>query len=345
MEVKGNFLTFAGVTNVTDCRTAQEVLEKANLNFTVAKSQLYAKMPGQADYDNDYNNGGQFFHGSESYKEVINAFATYRTDNNTPLGVVTDRYTPIQNIDCFRIFDNAIGRNTAQWFTAGCYSQGNKVFVSAKLGSNVLVKGKDPIDLFLVFSTTHDGTQSLRIMITPIRLICFNKLSIARRQADTSITIRHTVSAKDKIDTAHEILQITKKRAVMFEEVMNKLANTPISDKEALKQFGYVLLSSQELKDLANADYEIEDLTKRNYNAIEASGISMTKVNQLNKMVQYYHLGAGQQEWLGTKYGVYNAINGFYSNCVNDNGIKRFDNLIYGKNSEKIVDAYNNILN
>lgn len=348
--VKGNILTFNDVTDVHDCRTAKEVLEKAGLNWQVAKAEVFAKMPGAVDYENSNPNNinrddNIFFVGSNSFKPVTNAFCTYRTDKNIPLGMVKDRYTPVQNHEAFRIFDDIIGPNTAQWFTAGCYGDGEKVFITAKLGEDILVRGKDPVNLYLVFSTTHDGTQSVRIMLTPIRLICWNAMNSAICNQDSSITIRHTISAHNKIDTATEVLQIAKRKAMLFEDMLNQMTKIKFTDKEALEAFGYVLLTKTELDNLANAGYKLEDLARKNYSAIEESGISMKKVNQFNEMISYYHLGAGQQEWMGTGYGVYNAVNGYYSNCTNDKDIKRFDKLLYGNYADKIAKIGDYILN
>lgn len=57
--------------------------------------------------------------GTDIYRKCDNAFATYRTDYNIPLGVVKSKYTIVQNNDAFNFFDDAIGKNSAIWQTAG----------------------------------------------------------------------------------------------------------------------------------------------------------------------------------------------------------------------------------
>lgn len=344
--IKGNILTFAGVTDVSDCRTAEQVMQKAGLDWDVQKGQAYVRMDGAADYyAGDNLASEQFFNGSNSFKPIPNAFATYRTDKNIPLGLVKERYTPVQNRDAFKFFNDAIGANSCSWFTAGCYGNGEKIFVSAKLGDSILVKGKDPIDNYLVFSTSHDGSSGVRIMLTPIRLVCFNKMSAAIRNADDYITIRHTQSVYSKISQAQEILGIARKKINLFEQMLDQMTKIKYNDKDSIELFCQVLMTDKELKELAYNGYTCDDLARRNWNAMESAKISTQKVNALTEMITYYHTGAGQQEYVGTGYGVYNAVNGYYSNCKSETGLKRMDTLLYGKDANQIKLAGDLILN
>lgn len=343
--VRGNLLTFTGVTDVTDCRTAQEVMEKAGLNWNVAKGKILVQMPDNVDLDNPNNFGPEdIHHGYNSYKVVNNQFATYRTDKNIPLGIVKERYTPIQNIDAFKFFNDVIDKNDVSWFTAGCGGNGEKVFVSAKLSDTILVNGKDPINNYLVFSTSHDGSSSIKIMLTPIRLICFNAMNAAIRNATSYINIKHTQSAYSKISTAHEVLGITRKKIDFFSQCLEQMTKIKMNDDKALDVFSKIVFSEKELEDLAYAEYGVKDLARKNYNAMDDANISTKKVNQFCELIDYYHIGAGQREYLGTGYGVYNAVNGYFSNCKNDTGIKRMDNLLYGQAADKIKKASDLIL-
>lgn len=345
-KIKGNFLTFSGVTNVTDCITAEEVLNKAGLNWNVAKAKMFAQMPGKVDYDGDgYYNPTDFFHGSKSFKVLDNAFCTYRTDKNIPLGLVKERYTPVQNRDIFKFFDDAIGKNKAEWFTAGCKDNGNKVFISAKIDSSLLINGKDEIQNYLVFSTSHDGSSGIKIVLTPIRTICFNCMNAAIRNASSMITLKHTKNVHQNVHQGIEILDIARQKIKSFGEEMEAMCKIQMSDKEAYEIFGNVILSKDELKTLANNGYTVEDLAYKNISCINNCQISMTKANMMKDMVDYYHIGAGQRQYLGTGYGVYNAVNGYYSNVANDEGYKRMENLISGTASNKIKLASDLILN
>lgn len=344
-KIKGEPFRYKGVQNVSDCKTAEDVMAKAGLDFTVAKCEVYAKMPGAVDFNNEINNGQQFFHGSDSFKPLNNQFATYRTDINVPLGLVKARYTPVQNIEAFKFFNDAIGENKAVWQTAGAFGNGERIFVSAKLPDTILVNGHDPIDNYLVFTTSHDGTSGVKILFTPIRVVCENTLNAAIKDANNYVSIRHTESANKKLSIASEILGITKKKIKTFSEQMEKLTKIKMTDIQAQELFGNIILTDKELDQMNYAGYTIRDLINRQWRAMNDSNISTQKVNILCEMNNYYHSGIGQKEFMGTAYGVYNAVNGYYSNVDNIEGAKRMDTLLYGDKSRKIKLASDLLIN
>ena len=67
----------------------------------------------------------------------------------------------------------------------------------------------------------------------------------------------------------------------------------------------------------------------------------MKKVNTISEMNNYYYVGAGQREVLGTAWGVLNAVSGYYSNVDNADKTKRIDTLIYGYRINKIANSTN----
>ena len=54
------------------------------------------------------------------------------------------------------------------------------------------------------------------------------------------------------------------------------------------------------------------------------------KANTFAKMYDYYLNGVGQNEILGTAWGAYNAVTGYYSNVVEMEPRKRMDSLTWG---------------
>ena len=178
--------------DVSDCTTAQEVMQKAGLDFYVDKCDLVARMPFNINGNNKFNElGGEFAKDGYIYRNCPKAYATYRTDTNTPLGLVKDKYEVIQ---AFNFFNDAIGVDKAQWDRAGKFGYGHKIFVSAKLPYTTKV-GKDVVDNYLVFSNSHDGSSSINILFSPIRVICTNMLNSALNSANSYIRIKHTKSA------------------------------------------------------------------------------------------------------------------------------------------------------
>lgn len=334
-KVKGKPWEYSGAVKVENCKTAADVMSAANLDFEVAKCELIAKMPTNSIAEHE----GFVFNG-DNYVKCPNAYATYRTDYNIPLGIVKERYTPVQNIEAFSFFDDCIGKDRAIWQTAGFFGNGERIFVSAKLPNDILVNG-DPVENYLVFTNSHDGSTGVKILFTPIRVVCQNTLNAAIKTSTNFVSFRHTSSVHDNINIAKEILGICKEKVQFVKEQFNFLANKPINDENAMKLFGDVILTDKEKSDIIATGHNIKQIITRNYDAIYDANISMKKVNALSEMNNYYYVGAGQREVLGTAWGVLNAVSGYYSNVDNAEKTKRMDTLLYGDRSNKIANATN----
>lgn len=334
--VKGAPFRYRGAINVEECKTAADVMSAAGLDWQVSKCELVAKMP---IHINKPKNEG-FIFGSNNYVDCPNAYATYRTDYNIPLGIVKERYTPVQNIDAFAFFDGAIGKDKAIWQTAGFFGNGERIFVSAKLPKNILVDG-DPVENYLVFTTSHDGSSGVKILFTPIRVICQNTLNAAIRTSSNFVSFRHTKSVHQKIDVAAEILDICDNQIQFLNEQYNFMKKIQMNDNQAQEIFANVILTEDEQFRIKQTGHTIGQIVTRDWRAIQDSQISMKKVNTIAEMNNYYFSGVGQREILGTAWGVYGAITGYYSNVDNSEGTKRMDSLLYGDKSRKIELAGN----
>jgi phage/plasmid-like protein (TIGR03299 family) len=330
-------------TDVTDCHSAREVMEKAHLDFFVDKCELVAKMPFRIQSSNNVNpKMGDFSYGANIYKRCPNAYCTYRTDTDMPLGLVKQRYEVVQNLDAFNFFDDAIGENKAVWQTAGAFGYGHKIFVSAKLPIKTTVKG-DKIDNYLVFSNSHDGSSSINIMFTPIRVFCTNMLNGALHSADTYIRIRHTKTVKERLRTGAEILKIACEYADTAQQLYESLTTIKMSDDDVMKYLTNLVLNEEELRKLLEFDNVrgYRKLLSRDYLTLERTDISTRKANQIVNMFEYYLDGIGQKEIAGTAWGAYNAVTGYYSNVANLTGEKRMESLVYGGANSNMLRALN----
>lgn len=337
--IKGMPFRYKGAVNVEDCKTAEDVMSSAGLNWNVSKCELVAKMPihiNQAD-----TNG--FIYGANNYVECPNAFATYRTDYNIPLGIVKERYTPVQNTEAFNFFNNAIGKNKALWQTAGFFGNGERIFVSAKLPKNIFVQD-DVIENYLVFTTSHDGSSGVKILFTPIRIVCENTLNAAIHGSTNYISFRHTKSVHNNLDIAAEILETCNNKIANLQEQFILMKKIKMTDEKAQQTFANVVLTDDEQFRIKQTGHTIGQIITRDWRAINDAQISMKKVNIIAEMNNYYFDGIGQRELVGTGYGVYNAVNGYYSNVDNSEGLKRMDSLLYGDKARKIELAGNLIL-
>ena len=329
-------------TDVSNCVTAQDVMKTAKLDWTVQKCELVSKMPFRIGSNNEVGEDS-FVHDSNIYRECPNAFATYRTDINMPLGIVKDKYEIVQNMDAFNFFNNAIGEGKAIWDKAACLNMGEKVYVSAKLPVQTSVGRDDVIDNYLVFSNGHAGNSSVDIMITPIRVICTNMLNGALDKAACHIRLRHTKSVKEKLELGAQVLKIACSHAIDAQELYRHLATIKMTDDQVAEYICKLQLTPAEIAKLNEVDpnHGYKRLISRDYHLIDAVEISTRKSNQLYNMMDYYIDGIGQKDICGTAWGAYNAITGFYCNVANLEGEKRMNSLVWGSANNNMNKALN----
>ena len=329
-------------TDVSNCVTAQDVMKTAKLDWTVQKCELVSKMPFRIGSNNEVGEDS-FVHDGNIYRECPNAFATYRTDINMPLGIVKDKYEIVQNMDAFNFFNNAIGEGKAIWDKAACLNMGEKVYVSAKLPVQTSVGKDDVIDNYLVFSNGHAGNSSVDIMITPIRVICTNMLNGALDKAACHIRLRHTKSVKENLERGAQVLKIACSHAIDAQELYRHLATIKMTDDQVAEYICKLQLTPAEIAKLNEVDpnHGYKRLISRDYHLIDAVEISTRKSNQLYNMMDYYIDGIGQKDICGTAWGAYNAITGFYCNVANLEGEKRMNSLVWGSANNNMNKALN----
>ena len=139
------------------------------------------------------------------FREKIEGFkANVRDSDRKVLGVVSDRYKVIQNVEAFSFTDELLGQGV-RYETAGSLSGGKRVWLLARLPREYIIAG-ERISPYLVFSNTHDGSGSVKVAVTPVRVVCNNTLNLALETAQRSFSMVHTGNISDKITEARDTL-------------------------------------------------------------------------------------------------------------------------------------------
>jgi len=305
---------------VEGAMTSDEALELAGLNYEVAKAPALALI-----------DKGGMPDGSDVVKEVDKTYITYRTDTLETFGPVGEKYEIVQNIDAFAFFDGIVGAGEAIYETAGAIGKGETVFITAKLPGHINVPG-ELIEKYLLFRLTHDAKEALNIGFTPVRVVCNNTLNWAMLQGleggpqNKGVKIRHTASAHDKLRTAQEMLGIANMLTDELGEIWTTMKKQSIVDKDVQDLFMKLILTKDEIE--------------------EKSPISQQKVNTLDDMYEYYLVGVGQESIVGTKFGAYNAVSGYYQNAkASTNPENLIKSNLFGYNGEKVKTAMKLLMN
>lgn len=153
---------------------------------------------------------------------VPGRFFTVREDTEQVLGVVGKQYAPFQNAEAFEFANELLGFGV-EFDAAGSWDESKKFFLTAKLPEGINIQGEDPVDLYLLFRSTHDGSGAINAMITPVRLACTNMLSLATGKAVSKWSARHTRTVTDRVGEAARTLRIVDAYATEFNKVAEQL--------------------------------------------------------------------------------------------------------------------------
>ncbi|MFN3166129.1 MAG: DUF932 domain-containing protein [Phycisphaeraceae bacterium] len=162
------------------------------------------------------------------------------------LGLVGKNYTPLSNRDAFGFLDPVVGEGAAIYHTAGSLRGGRRVWMLAKLPGHIRVKGDDLVDKYVLLSTSHDGTSSVRIGYTPVRVVCQNTLNLALRGMG-GVSIRHGKEVADKIKQAHKLLGLMSGTFDTAGALMQQMAETPVDSMQLRDYYLRVLPAPKEV--------------------------------------------------------------------------------------------------
>ena len=197
------------LTDVSDARTIDDVLDLADLNWDVDLRDLY------------FNRGD-----GGGLAEVPDQYAVVR-DHTTPLGVVGQRYTPIQNRDAFAPLAYLEAEGFISGYEqAGMLGDGQRVFVIARLGQEMRLVDKHHARI--LFSTTHDGSGAFSVRAMIQRLWCANQIPRLREQGSSlGISIRHTQSAEQRISQVKHRVMAEMQWIEEYEAGYQRLLDAP----------------------------------------------------------------------------------------------------------------------
>lgn len=283
-------------TIIESLPNSKEALRFAGLDYVVEKRPLFT-------YDEENFLADPDVELKIPEIEVPNYFATVRVDTDQVLGVVGKDYTVVQNVDAFNFFDAIVGGGEGiQFETAGALGLGERLFITAKLPDYIKVGRDDLIEQYLFLTTSHDGFGSITAAFTPVRIVCFNTLNAALKSCSNAVKIRHTASAKERLEQAHQLMGITRSLSVDLEQLFNRWAGVRISDPEIKKLIQLAMVPGKEV--LQNILAGKEDELSASFKNICEAAVSYAFDNPTQQM----------ETTQGTLFGAYNAITGYFQN-------------------------------
>jgi phage/plasmid-like protein (TIGR03299 family) len=218
--------------------------------------------------------------------------ANVRDTDGAVLGVVGDRYTPIQN-DEVMSFADALLEEGARYEAAGSLRGGQIVFTALEIPEKITIQGDNGgTTTYLVVANGHNGLFPLKAMITPVRVVCMNTLNAALGSAKMSFTLRHTARLDEKVKEAKRALGIASKVVDEFSEVASRMVAEKVDRDEIFRVITQLFPLSQKeregkevLSERAKATIAILN------NAENLDGLRDTKWGLYNAIAEYLDHG------------------------------------------------------
>lgn len=262
--------TFANIgTDISACTTSEEVLNLAGLNYDVIKKGIkYEGIDG---------------------KECVypDKVLTVNSTTGNVFGVVSNKYEICQNRDAFNFIDYIGNDNEGfQYVKAGEISNGvsqGLVYIIAKIPDITLLG--DTITPYIIFQNSHDGMNSVKATVSPLRIICQNQFNLAFRESSNTVRIIHSSQMDTRLVTARNMMHDVATYMSTFQDTAEHLATKRVTQDQVIKIFNDVF------------KYNPEKMTQR-----QATNFEMNRAEFLS-----CYKAEDNQNLVGTAWGVING--------------------------------------
>ncbi len=258
--------TFANIgTDISGLTTSEEVLTTAGLNYNVVKKDMFIQ-----DLDGNYVN-----YPDKKFTVV--------DGTNKILGVVSSKYEICQNRDAFSFIDYIGGADVGfEYVKAGETAKG-LVYIIAKIPKITLLG--DAVTPYIIFQNSHDGLNSVKATICPLRIICQNQFNVSFRQSPNTVRIIHSAKMDSRMLAAREMMRDVAGYMETFEETAETLAVKKIGYSDVIQIFNDVF------------KYDPEKMSERQ---------KRTFMESRNDFLTCYN-SDDNQNFIGTAWGVMNG--------------------------------------
>ncbi len=161
----------------------EDFLVKNGLDWDIEKRPLY------------YRHNGELVESEEQ--------SLVRVDTGKELSVVTRDWHPVRNRVSFEFFRDLAREGKAELTSCGTADDDRLVWLLAKTNQSFgLFKGKDEIESYLHFSTSHRYGVGTILAWTSVRLWCMNqhRMALSKNNCDLKVNLHHrTQFDSDKV--------------------------------------------------------------------------------------------------------------------------------------------------
>lgn len=220
--------------------------------------------------------------------DTISGFkANVRDRDGSVLGIVTDRYKVVQNVEAFSFTDALLG-DGVRYETAGSLQGGRRTWVLARLPREYIINGEE-ISPYLVFMNAHDGSGAIKAAMTPIRVVCQNTLNLALSTAKRSWSFNHIGDISGKLDEARDTLLYAGQYMAELGKTFDGLNRMKLSDGKVI-EFVNALIPEGDgasLQQRRNVQKMREDMKRRYFEAPDLEHVGKNGYRFINAVSDF----------------------------------------------------------
>lgn len=211
---------------VEDDLTAVEACEKSGIDWEVQGMPTYWKNPVTGE-----------FHEINSHRANVRTIETPEGNVHKFLGMVGSGYEICQNRELAEFCDALSQTGEVVTETCGTLRDGKNVWFLCKADSYDF--GGDVSHSYLLASNSHDGTRSIQLVPTDIRVVCANTLQAVIGDFESNnvkraaISIRHIGDVSEKLVEARNALREYNEIKERNREWYYKMSQTKFDEDRA----------------------------------------------------------------------------------------------------------------
>lgn len=274
-----------GVNNTWNVKTAEELIERAGLDWTVSLDPVY--------FDNNGVN-----------QVIEGRWATVKNNKNgdkDSIAIVGSRYNPFQNVDTFSTLDHIVEEGFGRYSSMGEIGNGAVVWAVIDLPEALQVEG-DPHAAHILARNSHDGSTLFEIAPIAHRIGCTNQINAALFANRTGIyKLKHTPNNRIDVDDIKRIINVVRKDFVSYANMAKHLMNMEFSNSEFLRFLDVVYPLDAKI---ANTPSHLLSVGEKR---------TLTRVKN-NRMAAWVVWGGGEDKSVtqphlhGTRFGALHAV-------------------------------------
>jgi phage/plasmid-like protein (TIGR03299 family) len=202
-----------------------------------------------------------------TFQPVEGKLATVREDNDKVLGIVGADYEVVANSDLKKLIQPLVDEQVLSISNMGYLNGGKKVFIQAEIAKDYQVVGEDYRGMITLLNS-HDGTTTVSLGTTMIRVICSNTFTAAMKKLNEKF--RHSEGVTERVLSSTAIVDYVDGAMKKYSEYAETLASAPCSASQ-FKQ-AMEAIYGKETKDMRQSF--IDKLNANFYNGIGTEGKS-----------------------------------------------------------------------